>query len=116
MRRLVRNENMNNNPTYIQIPMGQGMMPLQMGVRQNRPQGWRGRWMRRFGMDKAIAPLTKGALTVPNWLSMGIPDLIDIWQRLTGFAPIYVSQFAPNRLTVSMQIKSIGDKSAINRR
>lgn len=44
----------------------------------------------------------------------GIPDVIDIWQRLTGFAPIYVSQFAPNRVNVSMQIKSIGNKSAIN--
>ena len=25
--------------------------------------------MRRFGMDKATAPLTKGAMTVPNWLT-----------------------------------------------
>ena len=44
---------------------------------------------------------------------MGIPGLLDIWQRLTGVAPIYVSQFSPNRVTVSMQIKTIGDKSAI---
>lgn len=38
---------------------------------QNRqaPTGWRGRWMRRFGMDVAAAPLTRGALTVPNWLT-----------------------------------------------
>lgn len=45
---------------------------------------------------------------------MGIPDLMDIWQRLTGYSPIYVSQFSPNRVTLSLQIKSIGDKSAIN--
>lgn len=47
---------------------------------------------------------------------MGIPDLIDVWQRLTGYAPIYVSQFSPNRVVVSMQIKVIGDKSAINKK
>ena len=45
---------------------------------------------------------------------MGIPDLIDIWQRLTGFAPVYFSQFSPNRVNVSLQIKAIGDKSVIN--
>ena len=45
---------------------------------------------------------------------MGIPGLLDIWQRLTGIAPIYASQFSPNRVTVSMQIKTIGDKSVIN--
>ena len=47
---------------------------------------------------------------------MGIPDLIDIWQRLTGFAPVYFSQFTPNRVNVSLQIKTIGDKSATNGR
>ena len=25
--------------------------------------------MRRFGMDVAVAPLTKGALTIPEWLA-----------------------------------------------
>ena len=45
---------------------------------------------------------------------MGIPDLIDIWQRLTGFAPVYFSQFSPNRVNVSLQIKAIGDKLATN--
>lgn len=45
---------------------------------------------------------------------MGIPDMMDIWQRLTGYTPIYVSQFTPDRTTMSMQIKAIGDKSAIN--
>lgn len=43
---------------------------------------------------------------------MGIPNMIDIWQRLTGYTPIYVSQFSPDRTTMSMQIKAIGDKSA----
>lgn len=63
---------MNNNQyTYNQPPMGPGMMPpmASMPVRQNRPRGWRERWMRRFGMDAAAAPLRKGALTVPNWLT-----------------------------------------------
>ena len=32
-------------------------------------QGWRGRWMRRFGMDVVVAPLRKGELTIPNWLT-----------------------------------------------
>jgi predicted HTH transcriptional regulator len=45
---------------------------------------------------------------------MGIPDLIDVWQRLTSYAPVYVSQFSPNRVIVSMQIKTVGDKSVIN--
>ena len=38
---------------------------------QNRPmvRGWRERWMRRFGMDVAVAPLRKGELTIPNWLT-----------------------------------------------
>ena len=33
------------------------------------PQGWRERWMHRFGMDVAVASLRKGKLTVPNWLT-----------------------------------------------
>lgn len=33
------------------------------------PQGWRGRWMHRFGMDVAEMPLTRGALIVPNWVT-----------------------------------------------
>ena len=39
--------------------------------KQNRPvpQGWRGRWMHRFGMDTVDTPLTKGANTIPNWLT-----------------------------------------------
>ena len=48
------------------------MMPQQMQPRPNRaPRGWRERWMHRFGMDVAAAPLRKGELTIPNWL-MGI--------------------------------------------
>ena len=44
-------------------------MVNQNTYRQPTPQGWRGRWMRRFGMDTAAAPLTKGELTVPNWVT-----------------------------------------------
>lgn len=43
-------------------PQGQMMPPPQM-----RPRGWRERWMRR--MDVVAAPLRKGELTVPNWLT-----------------------------------------------
>lgn len=42
----------------------QGQVPM-----QNRaPRGWRERWMHRFGMDTAVAPLRKGELTIPSWL------------------------------------------------
>lgn len=37
--------------------------------RRPAPLGWRERWMRRFGMDAANAPLKKGALLIPNWLT-----------------------------------------------
>ena len=47
------------------MPMqGRMMPPLQM-----RPRGWRERWMQRFGMDTASAPLRKGELTIPQWLT-----------------------------------------------
>ena len=38
---------------------------------QGRPaqRGWRERWMQRFGMDTAAAPLRKGELTIPDWLT-----------------------------------------------
>ena len=54
---------MDNNNTYDQPPMGQ-MMPPQMGPA--RPQGWRKRWMQRFGMNMQM-PRAK-ELTIPNWL------------------------------------------------
>jgi len=50
--------------------MGQMMPPPQMPVHNRTTSlGWRGRWMRRFGMDVAAAPLLKGALTIPNWVT-----------------------------------------------
>ena len=45
------------------------MNQIQSSYRRPIPKGWRGRWMRRFGMDVAVAPLTKGALTIPEWLA-----------------------------------------------
>ena len=57
--------NINQN-TYNQPPQGP-MMPPQMGPA--RPRGWRERWMWRFGMNAAVAPLAKGAMTIPNWLT-----------------------------------------------
>ena len=48
-----------NNNTYNQPP--------QLGA--PRPRGWRERWMQRFGMDVAVAPLRKGERTIPNWLT-----------------------------------------------
>lgn len=44
-------------------------MEYQNTYRRPVVRGWRERWMRRFGMDVESAPLTKGALTVPNWLT-----------------------------------------------
>lgn len=41
------------------------MMPLP----QMRPRGWRERWMHRFGMNTMVAPMRKGELTIPNWLT-----------------------------------------------
>lgn len=57
---------MNNQYTYYQPPMGPMMMPPQGAP---RPRGWRERWMQRFGMDTIAAPLRKGELTIPNWLT-----------------------------------------------
>ncbi len=42
---------------------------MQNTYRRPAPQEWRRRWMRRFGMDVATAPLTKNALTLPNWMT-----------------------------------------------
>lgn len=44
-------------------------MVNQNTYRRPAPQGWRERWMRRFGMDVAAAPLQKGELTIPNWVT-----------------------------------------------
>ena len=44
-------------------------MVNQNTYRRPAASGWRERWMRRFGMDTMAAPLTKGELTVPNWLA-----------------------------------------------
>ena len=39
-------------------------------IQQRRQHGWRERWMHRFGMDTAMAaPLRRGELTVPNWMT-----------------------------------------------
>ena len=60
----------NNQNTYNTRPIGQ--MPMQGQLRQplrNQPSGWRGQWMRRFGMDTAATPLRQGELTIPNWIT-----------------------------------------------
>lgn len=45
-------------------------MENQNAYRQTPPShGWRGRWMRRFGMDRVVASSRKGELVVPNWLT-----------------------------------------------
>ena len=54
---------MDNNQIYNQLPMLQMQPPS-----QNRPRGWRERWMQRFGMDISI-PLRTGELLVPKWLT-----------------------------------------------
>ena len=50
------------------IPPQGPMMPQQVPMQNRAPRGWRERWMHRFGMDTAAAPLRKGELTIPNWL------------------------------------------------
>lgn len=54
------------------MPPGQMLgqkMPQGQMIPPPTPHGWRERWMHRFGMDVAATPLTKGALTIPNWLT-----------------------------------------------
>ena len=50
------------------IPPQGPIMPRQIPMQNRAPRGWRERWMHRFGMDKAAAPLRKRELTIPNWL------------------------------------------------
>lgn len=61
-----QNQNMNQvegrRMTPPSMPQGQMMRPA-------APRGWRERWMQRFGMDVAAAPLRKGERTIPNWLT-----------------------------------------------
>ena len=45
------------------------MMPQQIPMQNRAPRGWRERWMQRFGMNTAAAPLRKGELTIPDWLT-----------------------------------------------
>lgn len=62
---------MNKTNTYNKqtiMPQGQ-TMPQQVPMQNRAPRGWRERWMHRFGMDTAVAPLRKGELTIPNWVS-----------------------------------------------
>lgn len=35
------------------------VIPRQMPMQNRAPRGWRERWMHRFGMDTATAPLRK---------------------------------------------------------
>lgn len=61
-----QNQNMNQlegrRMTPPSMPQGQMMRPA-------APRGWRERWMHRFGMDVAAAPLRKGERTIPNWVT-----------------------------------------------
>lgn len=41
---------------------------MQNTYRRPAPRGWRERWMHRFGMDRAVVPLRKDELTIPNWM------------------------------------------------
>lgn len=52
-----------NNNTYNQPPMEQGMPP--QGAL--RPRGWRERWMQRFGMSGQMSRAKE--LTIPNWIT-----------------------------------------------
>lgn len=83
---------MNNNQyTYNQPPMGQ-MMPPQIGPA--RPRGWRDRWMQRLGMDTISQVPTKGALTIPNWLTGKAVAFFFVAMLLCWFVFGYTPEFA----------------------
>lgn len=44
------------------------MNQIQNSYRRPAPQGWRARWMQRFGMG-TVVPLQKGERIIPNWFS-----------------------------------------------
>lgn len=89
---------MNNNQyTYNQPPIGQGMprqmgMPPQMGA--PRPRGWRERWMQRLGMDTISQVPTKGVLTIPNWLTGKAMAFFFVAMLLCWFVFGYTPEFA----------------------
>lgn len=65
----------NNNP-YNQPPQGEQMPPFapippQMGMPMlsRRRMTWQEKWMQRLGMDTITQAPSKGALTIPNWLT-----------------------------------------------
>lgn len=62
-----QNQNMNQVEGRRMTPPP--MPPQGQMVRPAAPRGWRERWMQRFGMDVAAAPLRKGERTIPNWLT-----------------------------------------------
>lgn len=66
----------NKQPSIGQMPPQGQIIPPQPPIQvaqlrqpsRNQPTGWRGRWMRRFGMDMS-RPMQKGELTIPNWFN-----------------------------------------------
>lgn len=70
------NESIDQNIQSQIPPQGEQMppfapMPPQMGMpmRPRRRMTWREKWMQRLGMDTITQAPTKGALTIPNWLT-----------------------------------------------
>ena len=62
---------------------------------QNRPvpHGWRAKWMHRFGMDVAATPLTKGANSIPNWMTEKAMVFFFVAMFLCFFAFGYPMEF-----------------------
>jgi len=80
---------MQQQNTYNQPPMGQGMPPQLMGPA--RPRGWRERWMSRFGMGVQMSR-TKDR-TIPNWLTGRSIVFFFLSMLVCWFAFGYVPEF-----------------------
>ena len=68
-------------------------MVNQNTYRRPAPRGWRERWMHKFGMDAAMGPVTKGALSIPSWITgksivFFFVAMFACWMAF-GYAPVF---------------------------
>ena len=90
----------NRQNTYNHPPQGEQMPPFapippQMGIpmRLRRRMTWREKWMQRIGMDTIAQAPTKGALTIPNWLTGKAMVFFFVAMFTSWFAFGYVPEF-----------------------
>lgn len=85
----------NNNNPYNQPSTGPMIQPQRMGsTRPRRRMTWRERWMQRLGMDTITQAPTKGALTIPNWLTGKAMAFFFVAMLLCWFVFGYTPEFA----------------------